>query len=90
VSLCEQAAKGDADARRRALELDQALIVLSTFDEGPDLVLYYKHLMVMEGSPEYKLHFNATDQLSNSQRAFCEAQLRQFKAWYSKWSAAAR
>jgi len=46
--------------------------------------------MVMEGSPEYKLHFNASDQLSNSQRAFCEAQLRQFKAWYSKWSAAAR
>lgn len=90
VSLCEQAAKGDVEARRRALELDQALIVLSTFDEGPDLVLYYKHLMVMEGSPEYKLHFNESDKLSNSQRAYCEAQLRQFKTWYAKWSAASR
>lgn len=88
VSLCERAATGDPEARRRALELDQALAVLSSFDEGPDLVLYYKHLMVVEGSPEYALHFNATDQLSASQRAYCEAQLRQFKAWYAKWSVA--
>lgn len=87
VALCEQAAKGDAEARRKALELDQALTVLSTFDEGPDLVLYYKHLMVMEGSPEYKLHFNESDKLSDSQRAFCEGQLRQFRDWYAKWSA---
>lgn len=87
VSLCEQAAAGDPDARRRALELEQALGVLSSFDEGPDLVLYYKHLMVMEGSPEYALHFNASDKLSDSQRAYCEAQLRQFKTWYGKWSA---
>lgn len=90
VALCEQAAKGDAEARRKALELDQALTVLSTFDEGPDLVLYYKHLLVMEGSPEYKLNFNETDRLSDSQRAFCEAQLRQFKTWYAKWSTAAQ
>ena len=90
VALCGQAAKGDAEARRKALELDQALTVLSTFDEGPDLVLYYKHLLVMEGSPEYKLHFNETDRLSDSQRAFCEAQLRQFKSWYAKWSAASQ
>jgi 4-hydroxy-tetrahydrodipicolinate synthase len=88
VALCERAATGDVEARRRALELDQALAVLSSFDEGPDLVLYYKHLMVVEGSPEYALHFNATDQLSASQRAYCEAQLRQFKAWYAKWSVA--
>lgn len=88
VALCERAATGDVEARRRALELDQALAVLSSFDEGPDLVLYYKHLMVVEGSPEYAPHFNATDQLSASQRAYCEAQLRQFKAWYAKWSVA--
>lgn len=85
VALCERAATGDVEARRRALELDQALAVLSSFDEGPDLVLYYKHLMVVEGSPEYALHFNETDRLSDSQRAYCEAQLRQFKAWYAKW-----
>jgi len=90
VALCEQAAKGEPEARRRALELDRALSVLSSFDEGPDLVLYYKHLMVMEGSPEYKLHFNQTDRLTDSQRAYCEAQLRQFKSWYSKWSVEAR
>jgi len=46
--------------------------------------------MVIARSPEYKLHFNATDQLSNSQRAYCETQLRQFKAWYATWSASLR
>ena len=86
VALCEQAAKGDPKARRRARELDEALGVLSSFDEGPDLVLYYKHLMVVEGSPEYKLHFNPADALSPSQRAYCEAQLKLFKEWYARWS----
>ena len=38
VSLCEQAVAGDAKARQLARELEEALIVLSTFDEGPDLV----------------------------------------------------
>lgn len=89
VALCEQAAKGDPNARRRARELDEALGVLSSFDEGPDLVLYYKHLMVVEGGPEYKLHFNPTDALSTSQRAHCEAQLKQFKEWYARWSESA-
>jgi 1-pyrroline-4-hydroxy-2-carboxylate deaminase len=42
VELCLQAAAGDAAARRLAEELNAALSVLSTFDEGPDLVLYYK------------------------------------------------
>ncbi len=56
--LCEQAAAGDPDARRKAEELDRALMVLSTFDEGPDLVLFYKRLMVLEGNPEYEHHFN--------------------------------
>jgi 4-hydroxy-tetrahydrodipicolinate synthase len=88
VSLCEQAAAGDATARRKALELDQAMAVLSSFDEGPDLVLYYKHLMVLEGSPEYALHLNPTDALSPSQKAHCEAQWRQFKSWYADWSRA--
>ena len=34
VALCEKAAAGDAEARRKALELDAALGVLSSFDEG--------------------------------------------------------
>src|SRR5689334_4000123 len=51
IELCEQAACGDVQARRLAEELDNALRVLSTFDEGPDLVLYYKQLMVLAGHP---------------------------------------
>jgi dihydrodipicolinate synthase/N-acetylneuraminate lyase len=47
MALSQAAAKGDVDARQRAQELDAAMAVLSSFDEGPDLVLYYKHLMVL-------------------------------------------
>jgi dihydrodipicolinate synthase/N-acetylneuraminate lyase len=85
VELCEQAATGNAEARRLALELEEALRVLSTFDEGPDLVLYYKYLMVLEGNPEYEHHFNATDALSASQREFIHAQWKLFKQWWGSW-----
>lgn len=85
VSLCEQAVAGDAEARRFALELDEALTVLSTFDEGPDLVLYYKYLMVLEGNSEYEHHLNATDALSDSQRQFIHAQWELFRKWWSAW-----
>ncbi len=85
VALCEKAATGDVAARGQALDLERALWVLSTFDEGPDLVLYYKYLMVLEGSPEYALHFEATDALSASQRTYAERQLKLFKAWYVGW-----
>ncbi|MCA0257728.1 MAG: dihydrodipicolinate synthase family protein [Proteobacteria bacterium] len=84
--LSQAAAKGDADARVRALELEQALAVLSSFDEGPDLVLFFKHMMVVKGNPEYTLHFNETDVLSDSQRGYVEAQLKLFDAWYGEWS----
>ena len=84
--LCEQAAAGDATARRRAQELDEALGVLSRFDEGPDLVLYYKHLMGRAGAEGYALHFNETDALSPSQRGFADAQFDQFTAWYAGWA----
>jgi 4-hydroxy-tetrahydrodipicolinate synthase len=86
VALAKAAAEGDVDARLRAQELSEALEVLSMYDEGADLVLYYKHLMVLEGNPEYALNFNPTDELSPSQRAHAEAQLRQFKSWYAVWS----
>lgn len=85
VDLCERAQAGDAPARRRAGELGQALQVLSTFDEGPDLVLYYKYLLELLGDERYRLHFNATDELSDSQRAFAAAQLQQFQTWYARW-----
>ncbi len=45
INLCEKAAAGDAKARVQARELETALAVLSSFDEGPDLVLYFKHMM---------------------------------------------
>lgn len=87
VGLCERAAKGDVQARRHAQELEQALGVLSSFDEGVDLVLFYKYLMVLEGNPEYELHFNASDVLSPSQRRYAEDQLKLFKTWHRAWSA---
>ncbi|MFM7977322.1 MAG: dihydrodipicolinate synthase family protein, partial [Pirellula sp.] len=45
IELCRKAAAGCVESRRLAQELDSALAVLSKYDEGPDLVLYYKHLM---------------------------------------------
>ena len=86
VDLCERAAKGDVLARRRALELEQALATLSSFDEGADLVLHFKYLMTLRGDAEYALHFNAGDALSPSQAQYAKAQLVLFEAWYADWS----
>lgn len=88
VELCEQAAGGDPEARKLAWELNEALQVLSTFDEGPDLVLYYKHLMVLEGNSEYEHHFNPSDKLSPSQRHFLETEWKRFRNWWSNWPGA--
>lgn len=85
LDLCLRAAQGDGTARRLALELDSALAVLSKYDEGPDLVLYYKHLMVLEGHAEFMHHFNSQDALSDSQKAFLEQQWRQFRTWWDAW-----
>lgn len=87
VSLSKQAATGDARARRLARELEAALGVLSSFDEGCDLVLYYKHLMVLNGDREYTLHFNETDALTDAQRNYAEQQYTLFRTWYANWSA---
>ncbi|MCA9189850.1 MAG: dihydrodipicolinate synthase family protein, partial [Planctomycetales bacterium] len=85
VELCQRAARGDVNARRLAAELDNALAVLSKYDEGPDLVLYYKHLMVLEGAAEYQFQLNGSDKLSPSQRAFLEQQWRTFRLWWDDW-----
>jgi len=85
-NLAQAAAKGDADARTRAKELEEALGVLSSFDEGPDLVLYFKHMMVLKGNDEFSLNFVETDVLSDSQRGYVEAQLKLFDSWYADWS----
>jgi 4-hydroxy-tetrahydrodipicolinate synthase len=88
VELCTRAAAGDVEARRLALELEEALGVLSTFDEGPDLVLHYKWLMVLEGHGAYEHHINPSDALSPTQRAFTEAQWRLFRDWWGGWRGA--
>ena len=85
VELCLAAAAGDGAARRLAAELDDALAVLAKYDEGPDLVLYYKQLMVLEGHAAYAHQLNSADALTDSQRAFLEAQWRQFRTWWNAW-----
>lgn len=88
VGLSLHAAGGDAGALTLANELDLALAVLAEFDEGPDLVLYYKYLMVLEGNPEYEHHINASDSLDRSQRAYIEAEWRRFRSWWDSWPGA--
>ncbi len=67
-------------------ELSSALEVLSSFDEGTDLVLYYKCLMVLNGDKRIYLTFNRTA-LSESQRKYVETQYELFRTWYRNWSA---
>jgi 4-hydroxy-tetrahydrodipicolinate synthase len=86
VDLCKKAAKGDVVARRQARELEAALAVLSSFDEGTDLVLYYKYLLVLNGQQEYTLHFNETDVLTDAQRNYAQSQYQLFREWYASWS----
>lgn len=86
VSLCEQAAGGCDKARSHAQELTEALTVLSCYDEGPDLVLYYKFLLELQGETEYQHHFNATDKLSPSQKGHAKRQFNQFLSWWESWS----
>lgn len=86
TKLCKAAVAGDATARRLAFELDSAMQILSEVDAGPDLVLFFKHMLVLRGDAAYKLHFNETDALSASQQGFIEKQLALFSAWYSDWA----
>ncbi|MCB9873921.1 MAG: dihydrodipicolinate synthase family protein [Planctomycetaceae bacterium] len=85
IALCKLAANGDSEARRLARELENALTELSRFDEGPDLVLYYKYLLVLLGDSEFELHFHKTDTLSPSQKRFADAQLTLFRQWWKNW-----
>ena len=85
-NLCRAAAAGDVEARTKALELEAAFHVLSSYDEGPDLVLYFKHMLLLQGETEYALHFIETDTLSASQRGYVEAQFALFNTWFAGWS----
>ena len=86
MHLCQAAVKGDPQARQYAIELDSAFKVLAQFDEGPDLVLYYKYLMVLEGHEEYQHHINPYDALTQSQKAFIQAEWLRFNNWWAQWS----
>ena len=59
IVLCRAAANGDAQARSLAKELDDALVVLSKFDEGPDLVLFYKYLLTLSGGKRLRASFQS-------------------------------
>ena len=85
VELCKKASNGNALARRQAQELEAALAVWASFDEGPDLVLYYKYLLLLNGEAEYELHFNETDYLTDSQKHYIEQQYSLFKVWFDDW-----
>lgn len=86
TALCKAAMAGDAEARKLAFELDSAMQVLSKVDAGPDLVLFFKHMLVLQGDDAYRLHFNESDALSPSQKGFVEKQFALFNAWYADWS----
>lgn len=62
-----------------------ALTELSRFDEGPDLVLQYKYLLVLLGEADYEPNFNESGPLSPSQMHFAEAQLKLFQQWWKNW-----
>ncbi|MEL0099660.1 MAG: dihydrodipicolinate synthase family protein, partial [Opitutae bacterium] len=85
VELCGLASQGDDVAKKLALELDSALAELSKLDEGPDLVLYYKELMVLEGFEAYKYQIHSSDQLSPIQKEFLHQEWKSFKDWWNVW-----
>jgi dihydrodipicolinate synthase/N-acetylneuraminate lyase len=85
VDLCRQAAQGDAAALELANKLDEALTELSKLDEGPDLVLFYKRLMVLEGNAEYEYHINKSDVLTPSQQTCIDEEWQRFRSWWDAW-----
>ena len=85
VELCREARAGCAQAMRLARELDEALSVLARFDEGPDLVLGFRRLMVLEGHDEYAHPVLASDALSASQQAFVDDAWQRFRRWWESW-----
>ena len=61
---------------------------LSVFDEGVDLVLYFKRLMTLVGHDEYAHHLNDFDALSRSQESMAKRRFMTFRAWYASWPGA--
>jgi hypothetical protein len=63
-------------------------LALSLYDHGPDLVLYYKQLMVLEGNPEYAYQINKSDVLSSVQLTTLTAEWQKFRGWWNVWRGA--
>lgn len=85
IRLSHAAASGNATAYELALELERALRPLAVFDEGPDLVLYFKYLMTLRGETAYLHNVNPTDTLSGSQKRFAAMHLERFDKWFAAW-----
>ena len=85
LSLCALGAGGDEQARTFASELENSLAVLSSYDEGPDLVLYYKYLLTLLGESDFELNFNEDDSLDDSQKQDAESELKRFQDWWDSW-----
>ncbi len=85
LALCALGAEGDAEAKTFAAELEDALAVLSAYDEGPDLVLYYKYILALLGESDFELNFNEGDSLDDSQKRGAESELQRFQAWWDSW-----
>ena len=83
--LCIENSNGSVNSRRLAIELNDALRVLSSFDEGPDLVLYYKFLLYLKDEKEFAHHFNVFDKLNESQSEFAAKQFKLFNDWWGNW-----
>ena len=49
-------------------------------------MLYYTHLLVLNGEEEYRIHFNETNELADSRRHYCEQQYDLFCNWFADWS----
>jgi dihydrodipicolinate synthase/N-acetylneuraminate lyase len=85
IRLARAAAAGNPVALNLAIELQTAIGPLAEFDEGPDLVLYYRHLAVLAGHDELERSVDPTDALTDSQRAYATAQWDRFAKWWSGW-----
>jgi dihydrodipicolinate synthase/N-acetylneuraminate lyase len=86
IELSRKASLGDQTSLALAMQLDNALSELSKFDEGIDLVLYYKYLLFLLGEKEYKYHIEPTDKLSTPQKEFAKNALKQFQNWWDTWN----
>ncbi|MCB0358589.1 MAG: dihydrodipicolinate synthase family protein, partial [Bdellovibrionales bacterium] len=85
--LCE-AGRTDADSRRLARELDEALMPLFELDADPRLVLWYKAAMTYRGHDGYVDHRPSYARLTEPQVGHLRRLLDDFDAWWKTWEGA--